>query len=435
MKKEKLTLQQKLDRRKAKLPNRFCYFLYWFIMTKIVMRKYNPHVVVKDKLPKKGACFIIWNHLSRLDHAYICKAAYPRKINIIAGYNEFFRSHLHFAFRLMRITPKMNWGTDLAGLRKMNSLIKQGACITFSPEGMSSIYGTNQPVVAGTARFLKKYRIPVYFMKMKGQYLTATKICLDERYGRTEAELSLLWTPEQLDQMSNEEIDTKLNELFRHDEYDWAKEIGIKWKHKGNELAKQLDSMLYKCPKCGHEMEMETEGNIIRCSHCGNGATANDYYQLEPLNKDCKIFESPSKWATWEREEVIKEIRKDKNFSLSFHCRLGYLPPYKYVSKKQTTEPCGDGIFSVDHEGVHFRGTKLGQPYNVDISYNTIFSPSIVTDTTRFGIYIHDEYHEFYPDNWQYVGKTLLAVEEMHRLHVNYWKNFPWNDYMYPKEK
>ena len=27
--------------------------------------------------------------------------------------------------------------------------------------------------------------------------------------------------------------------------------------------------------------------------------------------------------------------------------------------------------------------------------------------------------------------KLLLIVEEMHRLHVNLWKNFSWNDYMY----
>ena len=25
----------------------------------------------------------------------------------------------------------------------------------------------------------------------------------------------------------------------------------------------------------------------------------------------------------------------------------------------------------------------------------------------------------------------LLIVEEMHRLHVNNWKNYPWNAYMY----
>ncbi len=29
------------------------------------------------------------------------------------------------------------------------------------------------------------------------------------------------------------------------------------------------------------------------------------------------------------------------------------------------------------------------------------------------------------------VGKLILVTEEMHRLHFNTWKNFPWNDWMY----
>ena len=28
-------------------------------------------------------------------------------------------------------------------------------------------------------------------------------------------------------------------------------------------------------------------------------------------------------------------------------------------------------------------------------------------------------------------GYIYMLIQEMHRLHVNYWKNFPWFDYMY----
>ena len=114
----------------------------------------------------------------------------------------------------------------------MNSIIRQGGCVAFSPEGMSSIYGTNQPIVPGTARFIKHFRIPVYFVKLKGSYLTSTKVCLDERYGRVEAELSLLFTPEDLERMSDDEVTDRLNEAFHFDDYEWAKEQKIKWKHK-----------------------------------------------------------------------------------------------------------------------------------------------------------------------------------------------------------
>ena len=74
---------------------------------------------------------------------------------------------------------------------------------------MSSIYGVNQPVVPGSGHFLKHYKIPVYYLKLRGQYLTSTKHYREERKGRTEAELSLLFTPEQLSEMTAEEIDNK----------------------------------------------------------------------------------------------------------------------------------------------------------------------------------------------------------------------------------
>ena len=58
---------------------------------KIKAKKYNAHYDVRKY---KGPCFVILSHLSRIDHAYVLEACF----NMVAGYPEFFRSHLHFAF-------------------------------------------------------------------------------------------------------------------------------------------------------------------------------------------------------------------------------------------------------------------------------------------------------------------------------------------------
>ena len=44
--------------------------------------------------------------------------------------------------------------------------------------------------------------------------------------------------------------------------------------------------------------------------------------------------------------------------------------------------------------------------------------------------YDDEEEIDFYPEV-RCVGKAIMLTEEMHRLHVNTWKNFPWFDYMY----
>lgn len=428
--KEKMTLQQKLAKRQYKIPGRFLYSLYYFIMVKLILPKYRPNITVKDNIGEcSGPCFLIWNHLSRLDHVYVLAATYPRRVNIVAGYVEFFRSHLKTVFRLNRVLPKKIYSQDIPGVKAMLSIVKQGGCVAFSPEGMSSIYGQNQPIVPGTGRFLKHFGIPVYFLKLKGQYLTNTKHCLDVRPGRTEAELSLLLTAEQLKSMTAEEIDNCINEAFRHDDFAWSRELGLTWRSNGR-ICEKLDDICYRCPRCGAEFSMDAAGSHIRCRACGNGADMDDGYCFHPFDDTCRIPVSPPEWVAEERRQVIIDIRKDNGYCFSEECELGYIPPYRTIKHKRTTELCGGGKITFDHKGIHFKGEKCGEPFSFSVSYAAVYSLPIETDTSHFGIYVNEDYYEFYPKR-PTVGKMLLITEEMHRLHVNQWKNFPWFDYLY----
>lgn len=371
----------------------------------------------------------MWNHLSRIDHAYVLEAAYPRRINIVAAWVEFFRSHLALPFKLNNVLPKKNFTQDIPGVKAMLSIINQGGCVCFSPEGMSSIYGVNQPVVPGTGRYLKHFKIPVYFLQLRGQYLANTKVCLDQRTGsRVEAEMRLLFSPEQLEALSADEIEDQMNEAFRNDDYAWGRENRIKWKTFGR-ICEHLHEICYRCPRCGAE-QMTAEKDYIKCNACGNGARMNDYYEFEPFDDTCVLPVSPSEWVQQERQQMIKDIRADENYSVSVPVQLGDVPKYHYIKNKRTSEPCGDGTLTFDHKGIHFDGERRGDPWHFDLSYSVVYSLIIETDTTNFGLYVGGDYYEFHPEE-PVVGKLLLLTEEMHRLHFNTWKNFPWNSELY----
>lgn len=428
--KTKPTLQERLTCRRYRQPRGIIMFLYRHIMSGFIAPRYHPHYVRHvDINDCKGPCFVIWNHLSRLDHAFVMEATYPRKLSIVAGYNEFFRSHLSFVFRLMNIIPKKNYTEDIAGIRAMHSIVRQGGCVAFSPEGMSSIYGQNQPIVPGTGRFLKSFGIPVYFVHLSGSYLTSTKACTDIRPGRVEVELSLMFTPEQLFAMSGDEIQDAINAAFRHDDYAWNKEHRIRYKS-GGKICTGLDEICYKCPKCGAELQMTAQDDYIRCNVCGNGAKMNDYYDFVPFDGSCVLPESPNKWVEMERKSVIDEIRNNPEFSFTEKVRVGCLPTDHLIRHHKTSEPCGEGSLTIDHTGIHFSGFKFGSPWKWDLGYDIIYSLPIVTDTTFFSLYIDREYHDFFPER-RSVGRLLLLTEEMHRMHVNTWKNFPWFEYLY----
>ena len=429
----KPTLQEKLAKRKYRPPSRFVTFLYHFIASIVLLPRLNPHITVKDDINKReGPCFLIWNHLSRLDHLFTMKATYPTRYNMVAGYSEFFRFHLYIVFILNQILPKKVFTQDFGGMRAINSILRQNGVVTFAPEGMSSIYGVNQPVVPGTGRFLQHYGLPVYYLQLRGQYLTSTKHYLEERKGRTEAELSLLYTPEKLNEMTPEEIENDLNRLFRHDDYAWGKEQGIHWKMHGRSC-EHLHEICYSCLRCGADLTMEGHGDTIRCRACGNEAKVDDTYAFVPADDTCVFPESPSKWVEQERVKIIRAIRADENYSFSENVTVGKLPEYKTIRKKKTSVPCGSGRITWDHQGIHFRGTKDGKEWNFDLGYETVYSLVIMTSTAHFALYVGESFFEFFPERPS-VGKALLITEEMHRLHVNLWKNFPWNDWMYEPE-
>ena len=349
---------------------------------------------------------------------------------MIAGYTEFHKAHLRPLFEKVAVIPKKNFTQDLTFIKFITRRIKDGGTIAFSPEGMSSIYGCNQPIVPGTGKFLKHYAIPVYFMKLEGAYLSSHKTCTDDHPGKVFATISKLYSKEDLQRLTPEEIEEQINTIFTHDDYAWNKKMRIKYKTKGK-AAVNMSSIAYKCPKCGKEMMID-KNNILKCENCGNGCTVNDYYDFVPFDDTCVIPESLTKWVEYERGELIKEIRKDKNYSFSFKCKIGDLPKYELIKdKKLGSIECGEGEFTIDHSGLHFVGTRHGEEYKFDLPYEIYYTLVIEEATDVFSLYVNGEYIEVKPYDVRSVGKALFLTEEMHRLHVNTWKHLPTIDYLY----
>jgi len=444
MKKEK-DLRDELAHRKFKKTNPVFYFIYYMVMHIFVGKKYKPEYKIIDDIRKEtGPCFIIWNHLSRLDHINVLSVCYPRRFNIVCAYNEFFRSHLAWAFKHNNVLPKKQYTNDLQTIKAMTKIIRQNGIVGFAPEGLSSNYGTNQPIVPGTAHLFKHFKVPVYFLELRGQYLTNHKTSLDERYGKTYAKLKLMFTKEQIETLSEQEMEDQINLAFKHDEYEWQRDPHILNKKTGelerikwethNQTCANLDCICYKCPKCGEEFVMDAKDDHIECKHCGNSAVINEYYDVIPgENSDIPV--SPSKWVLWERQEIIREIRENPQYRFTEHVKLGRIPNDHTIKDHKTSEPFAEGELVIDHKGMHFDGAQLdGSPYHFFLSYKEVYTLITMLDITYVNIYVQGEYTDIFPERHS-GGKMLLLIEEMHRLHVNYFKNFPWMDYLYKDYK
>ena len=294
--KEKLTLQEKLERKTIGRPLALVYIILIRIWMLALNRKLGVRFTYKARPNKdKNAYVLVSNHSSRVDYLYTAPAVLPHRLNYVVGYNEFFRSHLYPIFALTGVIPKRNFSPDVHAVSEIMRVIKNGGHICIFPEGMNSISGSTQPCAVGSGKLLKHLGVTVYYTKIAGGYFTNTKHCLDTRPGRVEIVVDTLFTPQQLDMMSAEQVQARLNEALAHDDYEWNKSARASYKGKG-EMAKNLGDLLYLCPKCGSLYKMQTQGNIIKCSECGNGAEVNEYYDLVALDEDCVIPETVTQW-------------------------------------------------------------------------------------------------------------------------------------------
>ena len=221
---KKLSISEKLSKWKYRPACRAVARFYKFVMVDMVGRKYKPNFhIIDDVNDCDGPCFVIFNHLSRIDHVYVCGATYPRITNMVAGRSEFYRKKFSFLFAIDKVIPKKNYSPDSLTIRGISQVIKHGGCVTFSPEGLASDYGGNKPIVPGTSKMFKHFKVPVYLCYLEGQYLQNTKVCLDERLGETHATMSLLFSKEDVERLSVDEMDDIINEKFRRNEYAWNK--------------------------------------------------------------------------------------------------------------------------------------------------------------------------------------------------------------------
>ena len=128
--------------------------------------------------------------------------------------------------------------------------------------------------------------------------------------------------------------------------------------------------------------------------------------------------------------DIIKEIRENPDYYFEDECKFGVLDEYKLIGNNKTSLIVGEGKLRIDHKGVHYIGKKNGEDYEFTVDYKTIYTVFTPNDATYFSFYNKGEYCEIIPKH-QTVGKYTLLIEEMHRYHVNFYKNFKWNDYMY----
>lgn len=417
----KITLEQKLYTRRIRPPHPWLYSLLMLVVRILNLTVRTEFVFKARPSAESGPIVYIANHASRNDYLFTAPACYPKRLNYVVGYNEFFRFPLSIMLRIAQAIPKKNFTPDVYCLKQILSVIKQGGNICIMPEGMSSITGMAQQAMPGSGKLIKKLGVPVYYSKISGAYLTFTKHCLDQRTGKVRVVVDRMFSAEDLVRMSADEIEETMDRLLAHDDYIWNKREQVRFNGKG-QMAKKLDTLLYLCPKCGSKYSMRCEGNTMSCAACQNTVEIDECYNLRAVG-DSVCPGLVSDWTIMERRKAA-EMVKAPGFCHTGRVKIGILPPYKYLFGDKTSQICGEGTLTLSIEGINYDGTLDGEPFSFNLPADSVPTYGMCTDISRFYTFVDGRFIEFYPE----AGDVLLwfhLTEEMHRHKGGKWQNTP----------
>lgn len=252
----------------------------------------------------------------------------------------------------------------------------------------------------------------------KGSYLTNPRYVREIKRGKIFVNYKILFTPEQLKEMSEEQIYNVLLQNFTYNDFAAQKTIRAKYVGKQPNVV-GLDNILYVCPQCKqtHTLKVHTEkGNErLECENCGHAVNVNEYYDLIVKNGN-RYFENIDQWVKWERRFVRKQVQQP-NFRLEGRGKITQVRTDSWKKYPQNRITLIEGDVVLEKTGLTVTNGENQMFFDVHGLY------SLTMATGRFlEFYYNEDYYNLVLDGpTNRMIEWMLASEEMHNIDDEKW--------------
>ena len=375
-------------------------------------------VKVDDKdlkrIPKDQPCLILMNHTCFNDMEIASKILFPRVYNVVASNDGFigFWGLMAWLMRAIGCIPTQKFVSDLRLVQDMEYCFKTlKSSVLMYPEAGYSFDGTSTTLPRKMGILLKKYDVPVIMIETFGLY--ARNPLYNElqirRDQKVKATARVLYTQEQIRELSVRELSEGVEAAFDFDHFKWQKENGVEVKQ--DFRADGLHRILYKCPHCGAEGKTHGKGTTLTCNACGKIYELTTLGEMKALEGETEISHIPD-WYRWEREQVCQDILEDR-YMLDTDVKIAVQVDYKAVYM------VGEGHVTHDRNGFVLTGCdgKLNYTQKPQACFGLYadYYWYEIGDIICIG---DNEVHYFlFPKDQEIpVAKIRLATEELYKL-------------------
>ena len=351
---------------------------------------------------------ILMNHSSFTDMKVASAIFYPKKYAIVSSVDSFVG--MEWLMRLIGCIPTKKFLSDMTLIRDMEYMLKEKkTSVLMYPEAGYSFDGTATQIPRKLGVLMKKLGVPVVTVITQGAFARDPLYNgLQLRKVKVRADVTCLFTAEEVKQKTVAELDAGLDAAFSFDNFRYQQENNIVIDEPFR--ADGLNRILFRCPHCNAEGNTEGKGIYWRCKSCGKEYELTETGFLKATDGDTKFDHIPD-WYRWQREQVRKEL-EDGTYRLERDVEIGVLLDYKAVymvgEGKLVHDSNGFRLTGCDGKLDYTQGPLSGHSINADYLWYEI------GDTICVGN--HDALYFCFPKGGDCVAKTRLAVEELYKM-------------------
>ena len=354
-------------------------------------------------------CLILMNHSSFTDMKLAFGIFYPKPLGIVSSVDGM-SGILGKLMRLLGCTPTHKFVTDITLIHDIKYMLKTNkTSVLMYPEAGYSFDGRTTTLPRKLGILMKKLGVPVVTVITQGAFHRDPLYnMLQIRDVKVSAHVKCIATAEEVKEKSVAELDALLDEAFSFDNFAWQRDnkisIDVPFRADG------LHRILYKCPHCGKENQMEGKGIHLTCHACGKKWEMDEYGQMKACEGETEYPHIPD-WYTWERECVRKEL-EDGTYLLDTDVDIAVQVNLDGV--------CMIGGGHLTHDLNGFRLTN--NDGTLDYSQSPIASHTLYSDYYWYEIgdvigIGNNEFSYFcFPKTDVSVSKARLATEELYKM-------------------
>ncbi len=247
-----------------------------------------------------GPYIVIANHTTDLD-ALLVSLSFEKHMYFVAS-DHLFRIRLFGGLLkyLLDPIPKQKGGADISTAMHMIRRLKKGANIGLFAEGSKSFHGKPCPIVQATGSLTKASGAALVTYRLEGGYFTSPRWAHTFRKGRMRGYPVHVYSPQELEQMTPEEVNAAIVKDIGEDAY--LRQAAHPVAYHGKRLAEGLQNALYMCPGCEKIGTLSGEDDTFACA-CGLHTRLDEMGYLSG-----GPFHTVDEWGAWQKEKLRERI-------------------------------------------------------------------------------------------------------------------------------